>query len=358
MCLWTAIAGSLIDVEGKCCETGSVDACGRCVSQGDTPGLVVDSLGVCCKGVLDARGVCCNSVVDECGVCNGTNACDLKADLIAVVAPASASSYLVPASNANRRLRAALQEDIAAAVSLAGGRTVEKGRVAVVMSVYNVPGKEGVVSASEGWDDYGQQEPSSTGGSGDGSSSSGAPVTAALPRGADGSAGSMPVQMDAIMQAPEQVDAPATHANLAAQTPPSASNLELFQRQLERASHVLQAAGSTPAAAGVPGNSKGATAAAGAAGSGGVLRRLRARALAQMSAADNGAVDMVASIRLSVSLKAPASGTGLDTGTALLALTGLVGRELDIDGKNHLSYKQVLSVVRTGTCGDGICQVS
>lgn len=350
-----AITGNLIDVEGKCCEAGSVDACGRCVPPGETPGLVVDSLGVCCKGVLDARGVCCNSVVDECGVCNGTNSCDLKADLIAVVAPASASSYLVPASNANRRLRAALQEDIAAAVSLAGSRTVEKGRVAVVMSVYNVPGKEGMISASEGWDDYGQQEPSSTGGSVDGSSSSGAPVTAALPRGADGSAGSMPVQMNAIIQAPEQLDAPATHANLAAQTPPSASNLELFQRQLERASHLLGTSGSTPAAGGVPGNNKGATAAA---GSGGVLRRLHVRALAQSSAADNGAMDTLASIRLSVSLKAPASGTGLDTGTALVALTGLVSRELDIDGKNRLTYKQVLSVVRTGTCGDGICQVS
>jgi hypothetical protein len=87
-------------------------------------------------------------------------------------------------------------------------------------------------------------------------------------------------------------------------------------------------------------------------------RPARGRTLAQAVVGDVSAVDYFPAIRLSVSLKAPTTGTGVDTGTALLALDNLVDHELDIDGKNHLTYQQVLSVVRTGTCGDGVCQVS
>jgi hypothetical protein len=105
--------GTALDGNGRCCN-GTIDACGAC--NGD--GVALDTHQVCCAGRLDARGVCCppGSLLDECGVCNGTAACPARLQLVAGIP--SPGLYLSPNSNPNKRLRAALSEAFAAALSL------------------------------------------------------------------------------------------------------------------------------------------------------------------------------------------------------------------------------------------------
>lgn len=376
-------AGALIDAKGSCCETGIVDACGFC----NGTGKAVDSLGACCAGVLDAQGICCTGVVDECGVCNGTNACDLKVELVAAISPAVL--FLRPASEANRRLRAALQEDVATALSIATGRAFERSRVFVTLSSYSGQGSsgkakvastDGTISVSEGWDDSRESDTDTAGSyaaphDAIGPTFIGPPVAALPPRGSDSGKGSMPVQLDAIMQAPEQLDAPATHANLAAQRPPTSGSLELQRQQgvVERARKA--GALSSAASAAAQQVSSHDNSEANAEGLVGVMRHLQdavasvrrqllqlhpGRTLAQeLSSFGDEELNFSNAIWVSILLKGPTSGSGTDTGSTLLALKSLVGTQLSITGnKNRLTYKEVTSVVRAGTCGDGICQAS
>jgi hypothetical protein len=375
------LAGSLIDSKGTCCEAGIVDACGVC----NGTGKAMDMYAQCCSGALDAKGACCMGVIDECGVCNGTNACDVKAEIVGAVSPTVL--FFMPASNYNRQLRLALQESLAAAMTSATGRTFEKGRVTVTLFAYSSQGglprsrvasADGtIITASEGWVD--QPEPTDYDDQTSPSPTFLPPPVAALPRvGSDSAAGNRPVQMDAVTQAPEQLDAPATHANLAAQRPPSASNLEQWQaNHLERIDEVLGIRSTAGAQQGLS-TLGGATAAANTsavAPVSGVMRRLQQawhalevldlhhlRGLAQSDTntqpSNSATLDSSNAIRVAVSLKAPAAGSGADMGSALLALNSLVGTELGIPGsRSRLTYKKVVSVARAGACGDGVCQV-
>jgi hypothetical protein len=60
----------VLDINGDCCASGTLNACGEC--DGDTR-AVVSWTGSCCRaGVTDAEGVCCDSgAVDAFGVCDG-----------------------------------------------------------------------------------------------------------------------------------------------------------------------------------------------------------------------------------------------------------------------------------------------
>jgi hypothetical protein len=338
----------------------------------------MDMYAQCCSGALDAKGACCTGVIDECGVCNGTNACDVKAEVVGAVSPAVL--FLMPASNYNRQLRLALQESLAAAMTSATGRTFEKGRVTVMLSAYSSQGglprprvasADGtIITASEGWVD--QPEPTDYNDQSRPSLTFLPPPVAALPRvGSDNAAGNRPVQMNAVTQAPEQLDAPATHANLAAQRPPSASNLGQWQaNHLDRINEVLGIRSTPGTQQGL--GSPAATNSTGTPGSG-VLRRLQqawhavqeldlhySRGLAQSDTqpSNSGTLDSSTAIRVAVSLKAPAAGSGADMGSALLALNSLVGTELAIPGsRSRLTYKKVVTVARAGACGDGVCQV-
>lgn len=61
---------------------------------------------------------------------------------------------------------------------------------------------------------------------------------------------------------------------------------------------------------------------------------------------------------VSITLHPPPVGSGSDTGSVLLALQNLIGNQLAVPGaRSKLAYKQVVSVTRSGTCGDGVCQV-
>lgn len=327
-------------------------------------------------------------MVDECGVCNGTNACDLKVELVAAISPAVL--FLRPASEANRRLRAALQEDVATALSIATGRAFERSRVFVTLSSYSGQGSsgkakaastDGAISVSEGWDNSREGDTHTAGSYAAppdtiGLTFMGPPVAALPPRGSDSGKGSMPVQLDAIVQAPEQLDAPATHANLAAQRPPTSGSLELQRQQgvAERArkAGALSVAASAAATQQV---SSADNSEANAAGPVGVMRHLQdavasvrrqllevhpGRTLAQeLSSFGDEELNFSNAVWVSLLLKGPTSGSGTDTGSTLLALKSLVGTQLSITGnKNRLTYKEVTSVVRAGTCGDGICQAS
>ena len=59
---------AVLDKNGKCCNSGELNACGECQAAG-----IPDIKGDCCvSNKLDAQGVCCLSgVVDICGVCDG-----------------------------------------------------------------------------------------------------------------------------------------------------------------------------------------------------------------------------------------------------------------------------------------------
>ncbi|GBF95634.1 hypothetical protein Rsub_08616 [Raphidocelis subcapitata] len=111
--LGNCCSGTALDGKGRCCD-GAVDACGVC----NGTGVALDAHHACCAGRLDAQGVCCppDSLLDECGVCNGTAACPARLQLVARVP--RPGLYLSPNSNPNKRLRAALSEAFAAALSV------------------------------------------------------------------------------------------------------------------------------------------------------------------------------------------------------------------------------------------------
>lgn len=348
-----------------------MDPCGKC----DGTGIGIDSLGFCCESnatnpaQLDAQGICCKGFVDECGVCHGNNACDLKAEFI--VALASAVSYLMPVSTQNRQLKAALQADIAAALASATGRPFEKSRVMVLLSAYTppappavkpVPALDGMISASEGsWDDGAGPRPGPDAARGGLASRQ---AVAALPMFTPDSVSSsvssqLPVQMDDIRAAPGEHDAPMTHANLAAQRPASASTFAALglrlgtragQQGLAVSSFVSggQFAASdwdVPPQRGDDQKQLGSVAPT-------------RRRLAQAASVTLEGLGETNAVRVSVILKAPSSGSGVEMGSLLLAFNTLIGKQLDVPTQNQaMTYVQLAAVGRAGTCGDGICQV-
>lgn len=199
-----------------------------------------------------------------------------------------------------------------------------------------------------------------------------------------GAAGSPLQGGDTLTLAPEQLDAPATHANIAAQRAPSAALLEESQRhqQLpqtdtavllggqERGAQQPFAAAAAPPPASptdihasvlhhVPHSLAAAMHQLPDLLALRPLRQLRAGADPSSS---SSSADLSASNALvvSITLRAPPAGGGgsIDTGTALQALTGLVGRQLAVPGaRQKLAYWEVASLLRAGTCGDGVCQV-
>jgi hypothetical protein len=302
-------------------------------------------------------------------VCNGNNACDLKAEFVLRVSPAS--SFLVVMTSIGRRLRAVVQDNVAEGLTSTTGRVFDKNRIVTSLSAYILPKSklpvDNRISASEGW-------------AGRSSGDLGGQAVAAVPRmGPDSQAGSWPMQMDDIRQAPEQLDAPATHANLAAQRPASASSLDTLSRQLG----LIGIRGST-AAQQQDGpisttldsdrirasNTDGTGAAAQ-----GVVRHLLAKQARQSAQqADSSSPSSRSSAQymdptalgdnddalvITVILKAPSSGSGAELGTALMTLSSLVGKEQLIPGMGKsFKYALLSAVGRAGTCGDGICQVS
>lgn len=350
-----------------------MDPCGKCKGTG----IGIDSLGFCCESnatspaQLDAQGICCKGFVDECGVCNGNNACDLKVEFI--VALASAVSYLMPVSSPNRQLKAALQSDIAAALASATGRPFEKIRVMVLLSAYtppspavkSVPALDGMISASEGsWDDGEGPGPGPDAASGGLASGQ---AVAALPRFAPESGSSvsswLPVQMDDIRAAPGEQDAPMTHANLAAQRPASASTLAALGLRLGTRLGQQGLAVSSLASGGQfaasdwdvqpqrAGNQE-------QVGDVAPTRRLLAQAGAQAANVTLEGLGETNAVWVSVILKAPSSGSGVEMGSLLLAFNTLIGTQLDVPKQHEaMTYVQLAAVGRAGTCGDGICQV-
>lgn len=58
-------ADESLDVQGLCCVSSRIDACGSC----NGPARFLDSEGTGCATVKDASGKCCTSGnLDECGV--------------------------------------------------------------------------------------------------------------------------------------------------------------------------------------------------------------------------------------------------------------------------------------------------
>ncbi|KAJ7552077.1 hypothetical protein O6H91_06G040900 [Diphasiastrum complanatum] len=59
---------AVLDVDGKCCESGILDSCGIC----DGLAISVDVQNECCATVRDEKGICCQSgLLDGCHVCDG-----------------------------------------------------------------------------------------------------------------------------------------------------------------------------------------------------------------------------------------------------------------------------------------------
>lgn len=348
-----------------------MDPCGRC----DGQGIAIDSLGFCCEsnsthpGKLDAQGICCRGFVDECGVCNGNNACDLKADFVLRVGPAS--TFLVAMTNLGRRLRAVVQDDVAEGMTAITGRVFDKSCILTTLSAYippkPKPAADSTISASEGWD-------------GQLGSGPGGQAVAAVPRmRPDSQAGSLPVQMDDIRQAPEQLDAPATHANLAAQRPASASAFEALSRQ----AGLIGIRGSTAAqqqdgpVSTTLDSDRFATSSIDGPGAvpQGVVRHLlawQARQTLQQANSSSPSSSSLAqpvaqpavgaaddALVINIILKVPSSGSGAELGSVLMTLNSLVGKEQPIPGmKKSFKYVLLSTLGRAGTCGDGVCQVS
>jgi hypothetical protein len=394
------LAGSQLDSKGICCDGGLVDACGVC----NGTGKAIDALGACCAGTLDAQGVCCTSTIDECGVCNGKNACDLRADLVATLP--SATLYLIPNSNANRRLRAAIQDAVAVSIASASGRPFDKMRLSVVLSGYSPPGtqpaapvKDSTPTQSNAVPPANQfktggffpQQLNADGGSApatDGSRSSSdsgsdaggtvvstkiADMSAAVPASLTAAhitssrnivqpvQGQQPVQLDTL-PAEEQQQAlglPVLQASMlqvanrsAGSSSSSSSNLFEVERMAAR---ILAASmdGIKQLVNGVAGNSN-------------TTSRLPGSSQISRSTGSTGTGNTAMtvpvtgsnSVMIGVVMHSGATATGPDTGIVLLAMHGLVDKPVPVPGSSSkLTVREVSSVVRSGTCGDGICQV-
>jgi hypothetical protein len=64
------------------------------------------------------------------------------------------------------------------------------------------------------------------------------------------------------------------------------------------------------------------------------------------------------SVMIGVVMHSGATATGPDTGVVLLAMHRMVDKPVPVPGSSSkLTVREVASVVRSGTCGDGICQV-
>jgi hypothetical protein len=402
----SAAHGTQLDSKGSCCDTGVVDACGVC----NGTGRAVDALGACCSAALDAQGVCCSSGVDECGVCNGTNSCDLQAELLAELP--SAALYLIPNSNANRRLRSALQDALAAALTAVSGRRVfDKARLLVGLSAHLPPstltgsarGVGGAAAAASGAVQtntlvvasqfngaaFPQQLaaspwPYSNGNGGDHGSSSSSPAPATTqtlhyPEPAVVTA-ARPAAAATVLTA-EAPDV-ALHASAASATAHAAVPLPVDpQSTFISSASTLQGSGQAPVqldtlsydpSVGANMQYSSLIAMSSSAGSGGgAVRQLQQAAQGTTPGSTVEAAPQhsstpslpppssTAAIVVSVVLHPTPGQPGPDTATLLLALRQLVGQAVVVPGsQSKLVVYKVLSVTRAGTCGDGVCQVS
>lgn len=387
ICMLLVPAGSQLDSKGICCDGGIVDACGVC----NGTGKAIDALGACCTGTLDAQGVCCTSIIDECGVCNGKNACDLRADLVATLP--SAALYLIPNSNANRRLRAAIQDAVAVSIAAASGRPFDKMRLSVVLSGYSPPGTQPAAAAnastpvqanavlpvkSGGF--FPQQLDADSGwqpatkSSSDGSDASGPFVSTKV---ADMSA-AVPVSLTAghvtasnnIVQ-PVQGQQPVQLDTLPAEEQQQALGLPVLQASMLQVANRSAGSSSSSNLFAVEGMAARILAASmggikqlvnGVAGNSNTTNRLPGSGQASRSsgnAAMTVPVTSSNSVMIGVVMHSGATATGPDTGIVLLAMHRMVDMPVPVPGSSSkLTVREVASVVRSGTCGDGICQVS
>jgi hypothetical protein len=381
------LAGSQLDSKGMCCDDGTVDACGTC----NGTGKAIDALGACCDGTLDAQGVCCKSTIDECGVCNGNNACDLRADLVATLP--SAALYLIPNSNANRRLRAAIQDAVAVSISSASGRPLDKLRLSVVLSGYTPPGEQPAVPAKsstppmqsnavfpvgqyKSGDFFPQQLNAATSRQA-AAGSSGASIPAGATKVADMSA-AVPVSLAAphvsnsIVQ-PAQGQQPVQLDTLLAEEQHQALGLPVLQASMLQVANRSAGSSTGGHAFAVEGMAARILAASmdgikmlvnGVAGSSYATSE-QAPVASQASSSNNAAngaltvpVTVSNSVKIGVVMHCGGAATGPDTGIVLLSMHRMLDRPVPVPGSSSkLTVREVASVVRSGTCGDGICQV-
>jgi hypothetical protein len=386
-------AGSQLDSKGMCCNDGAVDACGTC----NGTGKAIDALGACCDGTLDAQGVCCKSIIDECGVCNGNNACDLRADLVATLP--SAALYLIPNSNANRRLRAAIQDAVAVSIAGASGRPFDKMRLSVVLSGYTPPSdqpaapiKAGTapsqsnavfpVSQYKSGDFFPQQldaaasRPAAAGSSGSSTPavatkvadmSAAAPVSLAAAHVSNSivqpAQGQQPVQLDTL-PAEEQQQAlglPVLQASMLQVANRSSSSSTGSNTLFEvegMAARILAASmdgikllvnGVSAAGHSNATSEQGPGVSQTSRSSGGV--NAGNSALTVPVTASN-------SVMIGVVMHSGGAAAGPDTGIVLLSMHRMLDRPVPVPGSSSkLTVREVASVVRSGTCGDGVCQV-
>jgi hypothetical protein len=381
------IAGSQLDSKGMCCDDGVVDACGTC----NGTGKAIDALGACCDGTLDAQGVCCKSTIDECGVCNGNNACDLRADLVATLP--SAALYLIPNSNANRRLRAAIQDAVAVSIASASGRPFDKMRLSVVLSGYTPPGEQPVVPAKGGipptqsnavfpvgqyksGDFFPQQLNAATSRQA-AASSSGSSMPAGVTKVADMSAAAAvslaAAHVSNSVVQPAQGQQPVQLDTLLAEEQQQALGLPVLQASMLQVAN--RSAGSSAGNNAIAGEGMAARILAasmggikvlvnGVAGSSSATSE-QAPGVSQSSRSSNpgnGALTVPVtgsnSVKIGVVMHSGGAATGPDTGIVLLSMHRMLDRPVPVPGSSSkLTVREVASVVRSGTCGDGICQV-
>lgn len=414
------VAGNQLDSKGACCD-GIVDACGVC----NGTGKAIDALGACCTGTLDAQGVCCSSTIDECGVCNGTSACDLKAEMIAALP--SATLYLIPNSNANRRLRAAVQDAMAVALSAASGRSFDKMRLSVVLSAYTPPAITGknaqmqgnaAISASEYSGDFPQQVniPTNSGQPASNSSAIGFAAAATVQQDATAAAGDAPAEQQsdgaagssnhtaeyptaaalagdgAIMPvnsyntytlsaAPGTKQQPAGQPPMQLDTLPADDQqralglnaLQVSTLQMNRTASTGAATSAAPAAAdgsSEPGGTSWFKVERAAerilsTSMGGIKQLVNGLTESSMGGSPEPASSAAQqlsgsnSVVIGLVLHSGPRMPGPDTGVVLLALNRMVDTPVPVPGSSSkLTVRQLTSVVRSGACGDGVCQVS
>ncbi|KAF6252354.1 hypothetical protein COO60DRAFT_1644127 [Scenedesmus sp. NREL 46B-D3] len=347
--------GSQLDSKGVCCDGGVVDACGVC----NGTGRAIDALGACCTGTLDAQGVCCTSTIDECGVCNGKNACDLRADLVATLP--SAALYLIPNSSANRRLRSA-------------GRAFDKMRLSIVLSGYVPPGAQpaapakGSASLSQfkSGDFFPQQLNSDAQGQpaeGNSSSDSAADGSkAAVSTKLTDSSAAAPTSLAAgrfsnsIVQ-PVQGQQPVQLDTLPTEEQQQAVGLPVLQASMLHVANQSEAAAVAATMGGIKLLVNGVASSSNITGQApGTSQISRSSGSA---AAGSAALTVTSSnsMTIGVVMHSGAAATGPDTGIVLLAVHHMLGSPMPVPGSSSkLTVREVVSVVRSGTCGDGVCQ--
>jgi len=305
----TCCHGTALDNKGRCCDYGRIDACGTC----NGTGFALDAHNACCKGQLDAQGICCpaGSVVDECGVCNGASSCSVRLQLVAKVP--RPGLYLSPNGNLNKRLRWAIQAQIAAAVSAHRGAQFDRSLISVALSAAGGGGEAAV-------DAVGRARR--------------AQDAAAWSRNSSAAAVTRPTPPAAMT------------SSLAAALPSWAAAF------LGRSQHSIPSASSPP--------SKPKTAAA-------LVEPPSPQPLTTSNSSSNSSsvgndddFDVVGQLLIDITIRNGGANAPPDTALSVAAAADLIssaGLSLPGDGEGRLRYDRLETVLRVGTCGDGVCEV-